>query len=304
VPWFYGLGFIVLAVAIGYLWRFPPEPSAPVQPQPQMQALDQQAHALQARVASLEQRPTPVPNTDIAPLAARMAALEQRLPADLSARITALEQKSGGDRQVAGRLDALAAQVDAANAQAKAGVAELGRRLDADEARLAAVEKAAGGLAALTERASAVARIQAAQAALAAGQKLGAIPGAPPALARYADAAPPTEAGLRLAFPAAAKAAREVSRPDTGGKPFLARVWGQAQALVMVRQGDHVLVGDADAGVLARAQAALDAGDLTGAVAAVGSLQGKPADAMAAWLADAKALLAARAALAAMAEHA
>jgi len=64
-----------------------------------------------------------------------------------------------------------------------------------------------------------------------------------------------------------------------------------------------VLVGDPAAGVMARARSALDGGDLAGAVAAVGSLSGSAADAMAVWLADAKALLAARAALVNLAER-
>ena len=93
------------------------------------------------------------------------------------------------------------------------------------------------------------------------------------------------------------------SQPDTGGKPFLGRMLTRAEELVTVRQGDRVLVGNPAAGVLARARGALDAGDLAGAVAAVSGLSGPPAAAMAAWLADAQALLAARAGLADMAAH-
>ena len=44
--------------------------------------------------------------------------------------------------------------------------------------------------------------------ALGAGQPLGVIRGAPPALARYAEARPPTEAGLRREFPSLAPARR------------------------------------------------------------------------------------------------
>ena len=73
-----------------------------------------------------------------------------------------------------------------------------------------------------------------------------------------------------------------------------------------MRQGEHVLIGDPAAGVLVRAQTALDAGDLAGAVAAVASLTGSTltsgaAQALAAWLDQARGLLAARAALAEMA---
>ena len=64
-----------------------------------------------------------------------------------------------------------------------------------------------------------------------------------------------------------------------------------------------MLVGDPAAGVLERARTALDAGDLAGAVAAVDSLNGAAAQAMAGWLAQARALLDARAALAEWAAH-
>ena len=53
--------------------------------------------------------------------------------------------------------------------------------------------------------------------------------------------------------------------------------------------------------MLARARGSLDAGDLAGAVAAVATLTGPAAQAMADWLAQARALLDARAALAAWA---
>jgi hypothetical protein len=76
-----------------------------------------------------------------------------------------------------------------------------------------------------------------------------------------------------------------------------------AQTGMVVRQGDQVVIGDEAAGALARAQAALNAGDLAGAVAVVSGLSGPPAAAMAGWVADAKALLAARAGLTDMVAH-
>jgi hypothetical protein len=121
-------------------------------------------------------------------------------------------------------------------------------------------------------------------------------------VARFAATSPPAEASLRLAFPAAEHAALAAGRTDTDAGPLVVRLL--AQTGVVVRQGDRVVVGDAAAGVLARAQTALDAGDVAGAVAAVSSLSGPPAAAMASWLADAQALLAARAALADMSAHA
>ena len=64
------------------------------------------------------------------------------------------------------------------------------------------------------------------------------------------------------------------------------------------------MVGNPSAVALSHARAALDAGDIAGAVAAIDTLKGAPGRAMAGWQADAKALLSARSALADMADHA
>ena len=82
---------------------------------------------------------------------------------------------------------------------------------------------------------------------------------------------------------------------------MLDRLWARTQALVTVREGDRVIVGDPASGVLATAQARLDAGDLAGAVAALHRLSGPAAAAIAPWRDQAQAVLAARAALDTMA---
>jgi hypothetical protein len=211
--------------------------------------------------------------------------------------VASVEQRQAPDLQpLTDRLTALDARQQQAGTELSARVTLLesaDRAMQADLARRADAATATAKRGALVEAAS---------LALAAGQKLGDLPGAPPALARFADAAPPTLASLRLAFPAAAREALGASRPPTEGKPFMTRLWAQAQDLVTVRQGDHVLVGDPAAALLERAHAALDAGDLAAAVAGIGSLQGAAAQAMAGWLAQAQALLAARTALIAWAQ--
>jgi hypothetical protein len=78
-------------------------------------------------------------------------------------------------------------------------------------------------------------------------------------------------------------------------------MWARTQQAVTVRQGDHVIIGDEDAGVLGRAQEQLNAGDLAGAVATLGKLSAPAAAAMESWLDNARALLAARSALAGLA---
>ena len=297
----------------------------PAPPPPDLRPFD-------SRLTALEQRPapTPPPGPDLRPLLARLQALEQRAPPDLSAlasRLAALEQRPALADTVSlvTRLDALAGRQDALSARAQ-GIEAVGiARQDAAETRLGALEQAATRakslearleilerrqtateattlqVPALADRAARMARVQAAQAALEHGEKLGGIPGAPAALARFATIAPPTEAALRLAFPAAARNATNATSPAADNASLLDRVWARAQSLVTLRQGDHVLIGDPAAGVLARARRTLDAGDLTGTVAALGELTGPAAQAMADWRAQASALLAARAALAELA---
>jgi hypothetical protein len=211
-------------------------------------------------------------------LEASIAALEQRQPANLApleARIAALEQRHPPS------VAPLEARIGALEGAESTAQADLSRRVAASDK---------------VSRHTAL--VQAAALALAAGRKLGDLPSAPPALTRFANAAPPTEAALRLAFPAAARAALAAAHPAAEGKPLLARLWAEAQDLVTVRQGDRVLVGDPAAGMLEGARVALDAGDLAVAVNDVATLQGAAARAMATWLDEAHALLEARAALA------
>ena len=294
----------------------PPSPAAPAfDPQPLHTRLDAlEARAAMplvaasavdlrpyiARIEALEQRVTR-PAADpgkLAALAARVDELAARdITADMRARLETLAQtvaKLAGDPEklaaLSGRLDALAARDPAA---------DLRGRLDALEKQLTGVAATAGRVNEVSDRVARVDRMRAAMVALSAGQKLGSIPGAPPALMRFANTPPPTETSLRLDFPAAERAALEVSVPDMKGKPLVDRMLARLQDynLVTVRQGDEVLVGNTTAETLSRAHGLLNAGDLAGAVKAVSTLTGESARAMAPWLDSARALLLAREAL-------
>ena len=78
-------------------------------------------------------------------------------------------------------------------------------------------------------------------------------------------------------------------------------MWERAQNLVTVHRGEEVLVGNPASVTLGHAREALDVGDLKGAIATVETLKGQPRQAMDTWLADAKSLVDARAALASLA---
>jgi hypothetical protein len=307
LPWLTGAGFLILALALIGLWQ-QTTVSTPGTGQA-IEVLARQISTLEEKITRLEQRPS-AQAPDLGPLAARVTALERRQGeqvdlgpletrisaleqrpapglAALEARRAALEARQPTEGQLSGRLDAVE------NAQ-RSMQADLSRQLSEDEARLAAAAKAI----------SRIAQVQAAKLALDSGRRLGDLPGAPPALQRFASASPPTEAELRLAFPRAAQDALAAARPDTAGKPLLSRLWAKAQDLVTISQGERVLLGDPTAIVLDRAHTALEAGDLAAAVSAADSLQGPPAQAIAGWLAQAHALLDARAALAAWAANA
>jgi hypothetical protein len=188
-----------------------------------------------------------------------------------------------------GRLDTLGAQL-AQRAQAAEQLA----------GRLNALEQQQQRLAALESRAARLAAVEAARAALDAGRPLGQIANAPEALGRYASAAPPTEASLRLSFDAAARAALAASEPPTSGGVLDSAV-SRLSGLVTVRRGEEVLWGDAAAAEIERARRALEAGDLQATLAHLAKLSAPAKQAMADWIARAEALLAARDALRQMA---
>jgi hypothetical protein len=232
----------------------------------------------------------------------QLGALSARLES-AERQVGALSAQTGQVSMLAGRLDVQEKQLGALAGQA-GQLSSVAGRLDAQEKQVGALSTEAGKINGVAERAARTARIQAAIAALDNGRPLGDVPDAPAALVPFRTAAPPTEAGLRLAFPAAAAAAQASTRPDTAKLPFWEAVQTRAQELITVRRGDQVIVGDASAGVIARARHALDAGDLAGAVSVLHELSGAPASAFADWVHRAQALLDARAALANLAAHA
>jgi hypothetical protein len=175
--------------------------------------------------------------------------------------------------------------------------------IDTLTSRLRKVEQGEGQIAGVRQDATLAVRLSAAQVALSSGEPLGDLPGAPPALARFATTPPPTEASLRADFPAVAQAALVASRPEESQKSLFSRALARLEQTITVRRGDHVIVGDPAAGVIAKAQQQLNDDDLQGAVQSLSALNGRAAQAVQAWVAQANALLAARAALAQLAAH-
>jgi hypothetical protein len=323
LPLLFGLGVIVLLAAVVYLWQHPlqrPQPQSPSatapaavqpsQPSSEISTIDARLQALSQRLEAVEHR-APAEAADTHSLESRIAALEQR-----ATEVPAMGS-GGGDQASAKMLQALTARLEALERQQKtladelaATSSALNQRLDSVESRLAAAEQLGQALAKqkqnaiAADRALRMARIAAAGVALQLGLPLGEIPGAPPALARFAASPPPTEAALRASFAQAARAAQEASSHVAGPaatRSFWQQLWQRLGAWVTVRQGGRVILGDPTEAIIADAEAALIAGDLAQALKLVQSLQGPPAEAFAAWRTQAEALLAAREALSGMA---
>ncbi len=303
VPWLFGLGFLVIAAAIVCFWQYPGMLGGSVGESSAMQAVERHLADIDARLTQLEQRPIP----DLAKIADLGKIPDLEKIADLgkiAARVDALDGRAADQSQLASRMDTLSGRIESLAGRDQTGLDSNRRQLDALTTRVAAVEASAGSLDTASKRLVRVAKLQEAAFALASGRPIGELPNAPESLIRYAHTPPPTEAQLRLRFPAAQQAALAAKQPNDGDAPFIDRVLDRAQGLITIRRGDDVVVGNPSAIILNRASAAIDAGDLAAAVVAVEALKGPPGQAMAKWISEAKALLSARSALADMADQA
>jgi hypothetical protein len=245
---------------------------------------------------------TPQPDHAAEEIANAAALQAQQQVADLGGKTnTALSQTKSSLDALEQRLDKLeqAEHSDQSSAQIGALDTRVGK-LEQSEGHL---EQREGQLQGASKDATLAVKFEAAQAALSAGKPLGDLPGAPLALQRFATTAPPTEAALRAQFGDVSAAILAASRPEEAQTSFFSRALARMEQTVTVRQGDHVIVGDPAAGVVARAQALLNGGDLAGAANALSALTGRAADAAKTWREQAQALVAARAALLSMAEH-
>jgi hypothetical protein len=269
---------------------------APPDARPAVERLEQRLAALETRPA-----PAPPPAPDLSRLATResVEALAARI-APGADRIAALESRLANAEAGQARVAALETRLAAAEAAAPRIAA-----LEAAQARVAALEAAQSRVAEVEARARRLAAQDALRARLEAGQPLApalaGLPEAPSALSRFANAAPPTEAGLRLAFEDAARAARAASEPAREGQGVVDSALARLSGLVTVRRGEEVVWGDQVAAELERARRSLDAGDLAGTVERLKRLPAPAQRGLERWISDAEALLAARAALGALA---
>ncbi|MBL6453930.1 hypothetical protein JMJ55_01270 [Belnapia sp. T6] len=283
--------------------------------------------AVERRVQALEAKPaidpaTLAPREAVDALNGRIERLTERLEAQakaleaqgktlddrLAEAARAAEQRQGQQDQALqqrlGQLDQAAQQRGAALEQT------ITQRLTALEGtltqRMTTLEQAQARIAAIEGRTARLAAVDGLRGALLAGQPLGDSlgrlgQGAPPALTRFAQVAPPTESSLRLSFEDAAKAARAASdaaqAPDGSRGGVVDSALARLGGLVTVRRGDQVVWGDAAEGQIERARRALEAGDIEMSLTEIDKLPPPARAAMQNWAEQARALVAARSAL-------
>ncbi|UFN50410.1 hypothetical protein LPC08_07265 [Roseomonas sp. OT10] len=253
--------------------------------------IEQRAATADTRIAEAERRAEQRTTTAEAAFQQRIAAAEKQLADRIGAAEAAVQPRLAAlDQSIAQRVEAANQEMDR---RMEAQAAALDQRLATIDQRLRQAEAAERRVGFLAARG-------AIQAALEAGRPLGGalagLPGTPPApLARYASAAPPTEASLRLSFEEAARAARDAAQPQ--GQGVMDSALSRIQGLVTVRRGEEVVVGDRVSGELEIARRALEAGDLEAAIARLERLPPPSKAAMEGWLAQARGLQAARNAL-------
>lgn len=288
-----GLGFGLAAYGAREGWPFL-QPAAP-----QAEAIATELAALKAeaaksaalsdRLAALETREAaPI---DLAPLEARIAALEAAPPSGGDAAGLAALQA-----QVAGLSAKLAAERDSAAQIAAEIDTQVKERIGAAEAEANTLRQDATRQAALlglqTAFRSGIALPEAIAAASAAGIDL------PPPLAALADT-PVSLGGLRAAFPEGARAALAAARHADMGDTFTERALTFLQSQTNARALTPQDGADPDA-VLSRMEGALAEGDVVAARALAADLPEQGRAALAGWLSEADAWLAADAALAAL----
>lgn len=282
LPLLTGIGFVILAGAIYYVWQNPVTPAQIATSANNIRAVEQRLQAVDARVSRIEQMPAPPSAADLG---------------KINARIDALEGRIGDQTQMSTRIDQTAGRIEALSGRTQGALDQTKQQVDAANAKITALQSATTSVSTASARIDRLIRIQAASIALANGRPLGNIPDAPPALTRFADKPPPTEAQLRLAFVQVQRNALAAAKVDTSDRPFLERALGKAEELMTIRRGNDLVIGHSTAATLAVADAAVQAGDFPTALKALSELDPSAQKVTADWVAQVKSVLDARAAL-------
>lgn len=237
-----------------------PAPAAPAAPDPAIDELRRKLEALESRAAP--QSDTSALQSEVVALRAALRSLDQ----------TVASQKAAVDKAAAAASASTTGEQKAMAAARGSAVIGIAARISA---AVASGQPFANDLALLAPLAQGEARLGEAIAAL------------QPAAANGVA----SRANLAAAFPAMAKAALA---DDLADDSFWQRLLGKLKALVSLRRIGADVQGDSVEAKLARAEAAIDAGDVAKAVELVKSLPPQTSRATADWLARAEAHLAAQ----------
>lgn len=305
---------------------FGPPPAVPSAPPDT--TLAAAVDALQGRLGALEKRPVPQPATTgdevdvegaLAPLSDRLAALEDAMAtapatsieqvdltplnqavAALRSRVNAMDTRSDESLEAfRAELSTFADQFDAI----RAGIETVTDRVAAVERRLAQIETAYGGPSG--SEAALVLTVGQLDSLMAASEPFGgtlrdiaalapddeAVQDAVAALEPLKDAVIPSRADIIDAFAAVAPVVDRVER-IAGAEGWVDETLAELRGLVSIRRTDS----SESAPAVSRAEAALENGDLAGAVAAVEPLAGED-PLIADWVKKAKQRMAASASL-------
>lgn len=264
--------------------------------------LAEEIAALQAQVSALAAAPPPAGEAvDLSPLTDRLQAMESQIAA-----IEAMPATDGTGVSPAA-LAALQAEVEALKSSGGAEAEALTRAAEAAEARIAEAEARAAALsdslAATAQATTTRAAVGRLQAALETGAPFGSAltdlgEEPPPAVLQdAATAGLPTLADLEDSFPAAARSALEAALRANMGESWTERVSSFLRAQTGARSLAPREGSDPDA-ILSRAEAAIGAGDVAGALAEAKALPDAGLAAMSGWVAAAEQRLSAEAAVA------
>ena len=266
---------------------------------------------LRGRLETLEKQPAPAAPTAAAPTPAPVQAPTGDVEKDIStlrleiatlrSTLQALDQSVGTQKDEAARqreqTRAMAAAVEKATADL--GARSAGEQKALGAARASAVIGVAARLSAALDSGLPFTADLGLLAPLAQGDaKLGEIVAA---LQPQAQAGVASRATLAAEFPAVAKMALA---DDLADDSFGERLLGKLKSIVSLRRVGSDVAGDSVEAKLARAEAAIEAGDIAKAVELVKSLPPQTAKATATWLARAEAHLAAKRAVDQLAAHA
>jgi hypothetical protein len=244
---------------------------------------------------------------DAAALDAKIGDLEQRLQGKIDSALAAQRGESTTDlKDLQKEVEALKAKLGAlAEAHLAGDTSDLAPQLTTLDQRIAKLEATLPELSTALDRSSASAKSGAAAIAFAnlrnaitAGRPYAAefaalkslIPdlGDLGALPSHAETGIPTEAALADALTKLAEASA-APPPAPAQTSILDSMMASAKSAISIRRIGADATGDEPAAVLARAEAALNQGDLAAAIKEVESLPAQERDPFAGWLADAQA---------------